>query len=56
MISRGEVALILASMGLAAGLLPQSHFTSIIIVVIFSTIVTPPLLKMAFGKRDQHAA
>ncbi|CAM5223621.1 Sodium/proton-potassium antiporter GerN (CPA2 family) OS=Ureibacillus acetophenoni OX=614649 GN=SAMN05877842_11954 PE=3 SV=1 [Ureibacillus acetophenoni] len=56
MISRGEVALILASMGLAAGLLPQSHYTSIIIVVIFSTIVTPPLLKMAFGKRDQHAA
>ncbi|HWL25922.1 MAG TPA: cation:proton antiporter [Ureibacillus sp.] len=55
MISRGEVALILASMGLASGLLPQSHYTSIIIVVIFSTLVTPPLLKMVFGKREAHA-
>jgi len=56
MISRGEVALILASMGLGAGLLPQSHYTSIIIVVIFSTLITPPLLKMVFGKRDEHSA
>lgn len=56
MISRGEVALILASIGLTAGLLPQSHYTSIIIVVIFSTLITPPLLKMVFGKREEHAA
>lgn len=49
MISRGEVALILASMGLGAGLLPQSHYTSIIIVVIFSTLITPPFLKILYG-------
>lgn len=53
MISRGEVALILASIGLSAGLLPQSHYTSIIIVIILTTIVTPPLLKGIFGKRYQ---
>lgn len=50
MISRGEVALILASMGLSAELLPQSHYTSIIIVIILTTLVTPPLLKGIFGK------
>nr|WP_106779094.1 cation:proton antiporter [Lysinibacillus timonensis] len=56
MISRGEVALILASMGLTKGLLPESHYTSIIIVVIFSTLATPPLLKMVFGKREEQSA
>lgn len=45
MISRGEVALIIASIGLSSGLLAQEMFTSVIIVIILSTIVTPPLLK-----------
>lgn len=53
MISRGEVALILASMGLQQGLVPQSHYTSMIIVIILTTIVTPPLLKGIFGKRHE---
>ncbi|MGN7479268.1 cation:proton antiporter [Solibacillus silvestris] len=51
MVSRGEVALILAAMGLEGGLLPASYYTSIIIVIIVTTIVTPPLLKSIFGKR-----
>ena len=52
MISRGEVALILAVMGLESGLLPAEYYTSLIIVIIVTTIVTPPLLKSIFGKRD----
>ena len=52
MISRGEVALILAVMGLESGLLPAEYYTSLIIVIIVTTIVTPPLLKAIFGKRD----
>ncbi|MCG7344573.1 cation:proton antiporter [Sporosarcina sp. ACRSL] len=51
MISRGEVALILAVMGLESGLLPAEYYTSMIIVIIVTTIVTPPLLKAIFGKR-----
>ena len=51
MVSRGEVALILAAMGLESGLLPANYYTAMIIVVIVTTIVTPPLLKMIFGKR-----
>jgi monovalent cation:proton antiporter-2 (CPA2) family protein len=52
MISRGEVALILAAMGLESGLLPTQYYTAMIIVVIITTLVTPPLLKGIFGKRD----
>lgn len=45
MISRGEVALITASLGLSAGLISQTYFTPIIVAVIITTLVTPPLLK-----------
>lgn len=48
MISRGEVALIIAATGLSSGLLQQQYFTSVIIVVIVTTLVTPPLLKYLF--------
>lgn len=48
MISRGEVALIIASTGLASGLLLPEYFTGVIIAVILTTLVTPPLLKVMF--------
>jgi len=50
MISRGEVALIIAAMGLQSGLLNQSMFTVMVIVVLVTTLVTPPLLKWSFSK------
>lgn len=53
MVSRGEVALILASMGIANGFLPKEEYTAIILVVIITTIVTPPLLNIIFGKRKE---
>ncbi|OXS59904.1 sodium:proton antiporter [Cohnella sp. CIP 111063] len=46
MISRGEVALIIAAAGLQGGLLMPDYFTSIVIAVIVTTLVTPPLLKL----------
>ena len=48
MVSRGEVALIIASAGLAGGLLPEQHFTAIVMVVILTTLVTPPLIKAVY--------
>lgn len=57
MVSRGEVALIIASTGLQAGLLLPQYFTSVVIMVILTTLVTPPLLKMFFkDKVDQALA
>jgi len=53
MVSRGEVALIIAAMGLSSGLLAQDYFTAIVIVVILTTMITPPMLKYAFGAKDK---
>lgn len=52
MISRGEVALIIAAMGLESKLLPSEYYTPMIIVVIVTTLVTPPLLKIIFGRAE----
>jgi monovalent cation:proton antiporter-2 (CPA2) family protein len=51
MVSRGEVALILAAIGLESQLLKQEYFTAIIIVVILTTLVTPPMLKKLFSDK-----
>jgi monovalent cation:proton antiporter-2 (CPA2) family protein len=53
MVSRGEVALIIAAAGLESGLLPQKYFTSVVLVVILTTLITPPLLKLTFKEREQ---
>ena len=51
MISRGEVALIVASKGMAVGLMNPDFFGPIIIMVVLTTVVTPVLLKFAFADR-----
>lgn len=48
MISRGEVALIVASKGAALGLIGSALLGPVILVVVVTTIVTPVLLKWAF--------
>ena len=48
MISRGEVALIVASKGSTLGLLGIAFLGPVIIVVVITTIITPILLKMVF--------
>lgn len=54
MISRGEIALIIASIGLTRSLIDQPLYTAIVAVVLVSTIVTPPLLKLTL-KKDSGA-
>lgn len=53
MVSRGEVALIIAASGLSAGLLPEEYFTSIVLVIILTTLITPPLIKMVFQSKTK---
>jgi Kef-type K+ transport system membrane component KefB len=48
MVSRGEVGLIVASVGIAQGLITQETFASIVGVIIITTLLTPPLLRAAF--------
>lgn len=52
MISRGEVALIIAAIGLEANLLEETFFTASVLVVILTTLVTPPLLKGLFAQKQ----
>ena len=51
MVSRGEVALIVANKGEALGLMSGAFFGPIVIMVVFTTIVTPVLLKLVFHKK-----
>ncbi|RNB83480.1 cation:proton antiporter [Brevibacillus panacihumi] len=50
MISRGEVALIIAAIGLENKLLSADLFAVLIVVVLVTTIVTPPLMKFFFSR------
>ncbi|QEH69810.1 cation:proton antiporter [Cellulosilyticum sp. WCF-2] len=52
MISRGEVALIVASKGASLGLLSTVLFGPIVIMVVVTTILTPILLKMVFKNSE----
>lgn len=49
MISRGEVALIVASKGNAVGLMSPALLGPVVIVVVLTTIITPILLKFVFA-------
>ncbi len=50
MMTRGEVALIVAQKGLSVGLLSPVYFTSVILLIIVSSISTPILLKLLYAK------
>ena len=53
MISRGEVALITATIGLQAGLITTSLYSVVILITLVTTLVTPLLLKLVYLARPQ---
>ncbi|HET6517986.1 MAG TPA: cation:proton antiporter [Nitrosopumilaceae archaeon] len=50
MISRGEVGLIVAGVGVTSGILTSSVYSTIVIMVAATTIITPIWLKMEYRK------
>lgn len=50
MVSRGEVGLIVANVGIGAGLVTGEEFSAIVGMVLASTIVTPPMLRALFAE------
>jgi Kef-type K+ transport system membrane component KefB len=54
MISRGEVGLIIAGVGLSSGVLTSNVYSTIIIMVAVTTIITPVWLKMEYRKEVQQ--
>lgn len=56
MMTRGEVALIVAQKGLSVGLLTPVYFTAVILLIIVSSISTPIILKILYAKDKGEAA
>ncbi len=52
MMTRGEVALIVAQRGLSVGMLDPAFFTCVILLIITSSITTPILLKALYKDRE----
>jgi Kef-type K+ transport system membrane component KefB len=52
MVPRGEVGLIFAQMGLATGAIPPELFGAIMLVVVVTTFVTPPLVNVVIARDD----
>ena len=52
MISRGEVGLIIAALGLSAGLLDKELFEPVFLVILVTTVMTPPMVRWVFRARD----
>ena len=48
MISRGEVGLIVAGIGVTSGALTSNIYTTVIIMVAITTLITPIWLKKAY--------
>ncbi|KAM3093636.1 cation:proton antiporter [Phormidesmis sp. 146-12] len=50
MIPRGEVGLVFAAIGATSGVLSESLQAAIVVMVIFTTFIAPPLLRVVFSK------
>jgi Kef-type K+ transport system membrane component KefB len=53
MVPRGEVGLVFAGIGAASGVLSKPLEAAIIIMVILTTFLAPPLLRVAFKEQDK---
>lgn len=55
MMTRGEVALIVAQKGLDAGLVDPKYFTSVILLIIISSLLVPICLKILFRTKGTQS-
>jgi Kef-type K+ transport system membrane component KefB len=53
MMSRGEVGLIVAALGISEGLIDPLAFSAVVGVVIITTLLTPPSLRALFARGAQ---
>ena len=52
MMTRGEVALIVAQRALSIGALSGAYFTSVILLIVVSSILTPIILKILYSDKS----
>ena len=55
MVSRGEVGLIVAGVGINQGLVSSEVFSAVVAMVLITTLVTPPILRSLFSHKKQGA-
>ncbi len=53
MISRGEVGLIVATVGINAGLINTEVFSVVTLLVLTTTLITPPLLRLSYARSKE---
>ncbi|MGQ0814727.1 MAG: cation:proton antiporter [Gemmatimonadota bacterium] len=56
MIPRGEVGLIFAHLGLDSGVIGREVFNAVVLIVMVTTFIAPPLLKKIFSRVDPAVA
>ncbi len=56
MVSRGEVGLIVAAVGVNAGIIEPDLFAIVTIIVLVTTLVTPLMLRQAFARKEPSHA
>lgn len=50
MVSRGEVALIVANKGIASGMMSQVFLAPVVLMVVVTTVITPVMLRAVYPK------
>ena len=55
MVPRGEVGMVVAQIGISLGIMNQSAYGVIVLMSIATTLIAPPLLKLAFRGVTGHA-
>lgn len=53
MMTRGEVALIVSQKGLAVGMVEPQYFTSVILLILISSVLSPIILKLLYKDEDK---
>ena len=53
MIPRGEVALIIAAIGITEGIIDSIVFSTIVMLVIITSLITPPILQMVIPRSKE---
>jgi len=54
MIPRGEVGIIVATIGLSSGVIQNDLYTTVVAMSLVTTLVAPPLISYAFKRKERH--
>jgi Kef-type K+ transport system membrane component KefB len=56
MLPRGEVGLVFAAIGRTLGVIDDAIFSAIVLMVVVTTLIAPPLLKASIGRQEKRQA